>query len=92
LKETLENLEILVDERTEELGKAFSSLKESEESFAEAQKMAHIGNWEWDVANDRAFWSDELYRIFKRNPEELAPTYIEYLNYVHPEGLSTKIQ
>jgi PAS domain S-box-containing protein len=80
LKETLDNLEKLVEERTTELETAFNSLKESEEGFAEAQKMAHIGNWEWDVANDKTIWSDELYRIFKRNPKQLAPTYIEYLN------------
>ena len=47
--------------------------------------MAHIGNWEWDIVNDKAYWSDELYRIFRRNPQELAPPYDEYLNYIHPK-------
>jgi PAS domain-containing protein len=85
LKETLDNLEYLVKERTAELEKACKSLKESERGLAEAQKIAHIGNWEWDIENDKAYWSDELYRIFKRNPQELAPSYNEYLNYVHPD-------
>ena len=60
-------------------------MKESEQGLAEAQKMAHIGNWEWDIATDIAYWSDELYRIFGRSPLELAPTINEYLNYVHPD-------
>jgi PAS domain S-box-containing protein len=85
LKETLDNLENSVKERTAELEKAYNSLKESEKSLAEAQKMAHIGSWEWDIRADKAYWSDELYRIFGRDPQELAPPYNEYLNYVHPD-------
>jgi PAS domain S-box-containing protein len=85
LKKTLDNLEKIVEERTTELQKAYKSLKESEEGLAEAQKMAHIGNWNWDITFDRAFWSDELYRIFKRDYRDLAPTYNEYLSYVHPD-------
>ena len=85
LKETLDNLEKLVKERTAELEKAYNSLKESEKSLAEAQKMAHIGNWDWDIATDKAYWSDEMYRIFGRNPQELGATYNEFLNYIHPD-------
>jgi len=85
LKETLDNLENLVKERTVDLEKAYNSLKESEKGLAEAQKMAHIGNWERDILADKAYWSDELYRIFGRSPRELAPTSNEYLNYVHPD-------
>jgi PAS domain S-box-containing protein len=60
-------------------------LKESEKGLAEAQKMAHIGNWEWDIATDKAYWSEEMYRIFGRSPQELAPPYNEYLSYIHPD-------
>jgi PAS domain S-box-containing protein len=84
LKETLDNLENLVKERTAELEKAYKSLKESERSLAEAQKMAHIGNWEWDIVTDKAYWSEELYHIFGRNPQEIAPDNNEFLNYVYP--------
>jgi PAS domain S-box-containing protein len=85
LKKAHDSLEEKVKERTAELEKAYNSLKESQEGSAEAQKMAHIGNWEWDVSTDKAHWSDELYRIFGRNPQELAPSHNEYSNYVHPE-------
>ncbi|HET8686645.1 MAG TPA: PocR ligand-binding domain-containing protein, partial [Methanosarcina sp.] len=64
LKKAHENLEKTVEERTAELEKAYNSLKESEKRLAEAQKMAHIGNWEWDISTDKAYWSDELFRIF----------------------------
>jgi len=85
IKKVHANLEKLVEERTTELKKAYKSLKENEEGLAEAQKMAHIGNWGWDIATDKAYWSDELYHIFGRSPQELTPTYNEYLSYVHPD-------
>jgi PAS domain S-box-containing protein len=85
LSETLDNLEELVKARTTELEKAYNSLKESEKSLAEAQKMAHIGNWEWDIATDKAYWSEEIYSIFGRDPQKLAPSYNEYLSYIHSD-------
>jgi PAS domain S-box-containing protein len=85
LKETLDNLESLVKERTVELENAYKSLKESEARLAKAQKIAHVGSWEWDIATERAYWSDELYHIFRLCSHELAPTYYEYLNFVHPD-------
>ena len=85
LKKAHDNLEKLVEERTVQLEKAYNSLKESEKGLAEAQKMAHIGNWEWDIATDKAYWSEEMYRIFGREPRERAPSYNEYLSYIHPD-------
>jgi len=85
LKETLDNLENLVEERTSELNIAYNSLKENEKGLAEAQRMAHIGNWEWDIATDKANWSDEMYRIFGCSPQCLTPSYEEFLNYIHSE-------
>lgn len=84
LKETLDNLEKLVRERTVELEKAYNSLKESEKGLAEAQKMAHVGNWEWEIETEKSYWSDELDRIFGRNLQEPHPTYEEFLSYIHP--------
>jgi PAS domain S-box-containing protein len=85
LKETLDNLENLVKERTSELENAYSSLKESERGFAEAQKMAHIGNWYRSLKTDKIYWSDEVYRIFGFKPQEFEVTYNVFLSYVHPE-------
>jgi len=85
LRETLDNLEELVEKRTEELEKAYKSLKESEKGLAEAQKMAHLGNWDWNIVTNGLYWSDEIYRIFGRNPQEFDATYDAFLSYVHPD-------
>ena len=86
LKDTLDNLEEKVKERTVELEKAYKSLKESEERLAEAQKLAHVGSYDWDIATNEEYWSDELYRIFKLDPQfEL--NHNKFLNRIHPEDL-----
>ncbi|WP_440947659.1 PAS domain S-box protein [Methanosarcina sp. T3] len=85
LKKVHGNLEKLVEERTTQLEKAYSSLKESEEGLAEAQKMAHIGNWSWDIVTGETYWSQGLYRIFGLNPQQLSTTYNDFLGYVHPD-------
>jgi len=85
LKKAYDNLEEIVKERTADLEKAYNSLKESEKGLAEAQKMAHIGNWDWDLATDKVSWSDELYRIFGCSPQKTGATYDELLSYVHPD-------
>lgn len=85
LKETLENLEEKVRERTMQLEKAYKSLEESKRSLAEAQRMAHLGNWEWDVVTDKVYWSDEIYRILGFNPQEFEVTFNSILNHVYPD-------
>jgi PAS domain S-box-containing protein len=39
-------------------------LRSREAHLAEAQHLAHLGSWEWDLRDDSVFWSEELYRIF----------------------------
>ncbi len=87
LKKAYDNLDKLVKERTCQLEKAYSSLKESENGLAEAQKMSHIGNWELDLITDEIYLSDELYSIFKHTSRELVSPYNDYLSYVNPKDL-----
>lgn len=64
---------------------AQEELRRSESSLQEAQRVAHIGSWEWDVASDKITWSDELCRIFGV-PEGTSPdSYEDYLARIHPE-------
>lgn len=61
------------------------ALKRSESSLAKAQKITHIGNWDWDIKDNALFWSDEIYRIFGLKPREFGATYEAFLSYVHPD-------
>lgn len=84
-KETLDDLENSVKKRTFELEAAFNSLKESEKTLEEAQHIAHIGNWNWDIHTNKLYWSDEIYSIFGLNPKEFEVTYDLFLTFVHPD-------
>ena len=53
--------------------------------LTEAQRLAHIGNWEWDIPGDSISWSDELYRIFGLVPREFEASFQTFLRYIHPE-------
>ncbi len=80
-----ESLERHVSERTEELLRVNETLQKSESSLANAQRIAHIGNWEWNIVKNELRWSDEIYRIFGLMPQEFGATYEAFLNSVHPE-------
>jgi PAS domain S-box-containing protein len=53
--------------------------------LAEAQKLAHIGSWEWDVRDNKVTWSDELYRLWGLEPGGEEMTYEWYLESIYPE-------
>lgn len=61
------------------------ALRESEASLAVAQRIANLGNWDWDIINNKLLFSDETYRILGQSPQELRPTYEAFLNSVHPD-------
>src|SRR5207248_6327798 len=75
----------LVDERTAILEQQARALGRDRERLAEAQRIAHIGSWEWEAASEVLSWSEEMYRIFGADPAEIEPTYAEYLSRVHED-------
>lgn len=60
-------------------------LAESEARLARAQAIAHLGNWEWNITTGALAWSDEIYRIFGRQPQEFEPTYERFLGTIHED-------
>jgi len=52
---------------------AENALKESTKRLQEAQEMAHLGFWLWDVKTGYVEWSDEVFRIFGLDPKEFIP-------------------
>ena len=60
-------------------------LRDSEAKLAEAQRIAHLGHWDWNITLDNIAWSDEIYRIFGLAPQEFEATYEAFLNSVHED-------
>ncbi len=63
---------------------AEATLRQSQARLAEAQRLAHIGNWELDITTDTLTLSDEVYRMFGLKPEEFEATYKAFLDSIHP--------
>lgn len=59
-------------------------LREHERRLAEAQAIAHVGSWEWEIATNRVIWSDELYRMFGVSIGSPVG-YADAIARVHPE-------
>ncbi len=60
-------------------------LKIKMNQHSEAQRLAHIGSWEWDVLTNKIEWSDELFRMYGLQPQEFEATYENYLKFLHPD-------
>lgn len=60
-------------------------LKQSEMLLAKAQRLAHLGSWEWELEQNKITWSEEMHRIYGVPPEEDEMTYEGVMAYTHPE-------
>lgn len=65
--------------------RAEEGLRERGQQLAEAQRLAHIGSFEWDMDTNAVRWSDELYRIYGLDQEQFGATYESFLEHVHPD-------
>jgi len=60
-------------------------LKQSQERLATAQRIAHLGNWDWNILTNELHWSDEIYRIFGLEQGDTPITYETFLSRVHAD-------
>ncbi|HUR78734.1 MAG TPA: PAS domain S-box protein [Acidimicrobiales bacterium] len=57
----------------------------NEAQLAGAQRLAHAGSFDWDVAKDVVTWSDELYRIYGLDPDHAEPSVEAFFGRIHPD-------
>jgi PAS domain S-box-containing protein len=78
LQQLNQELEARVEQRT-------AALRHSEAQLLEAQRVAHLGSWELDIATGHVTWSPELFAIFGMDVKPEAPSYIEQQALFAPE-------
>lgn len=57
----------------------------SRENLKAAQRIAHLGSWNWEIESGRLSWSDEIYQIFGLDPDKFEATYENFINAIHPD-------
>lgn len=65
---------------------AEEKLGESHEALRQAERLARLGNWKWDIESDYAVWSEALYEIFGLDPTQPAPKLQELSRVFVPES------
>ena len=66
-----------------------NDLQDSKAKLEEAQRIAHVGYWEWDLTSNRVIWSDETYRIYGLRPQEYPIDMAVVRKMIHPEDLES---
>jgi PAS domain S-box-containing protein len=62
-------------------------LKHSESMYKQAEELANMGNWSWDLRTGKLEWTDQLYKIYGMEPQSEEMTIDRFLSFVHPEDL-----
>ncbi len=78
LRRTQAELDRRVKERTAALADANIHLQE-------AQRLANLGSWSWDVRQDRVAWSDQLFEIYGVPRKAFMGTVDQFLSFVHAD-------
>jgi PAS domain S-box-containing protein len=78
LRRAHDEAERLVERRTAEL-------REQGLHLLEAQRLADLGSWAWDIAENKLRWSEQLFDIFGLKPHDFRGTFEDYLARVHEQ-------
>ena len=89
-------IQIMADRKLRETQAEFLSmsreLQESKARLEEAQRVAHVGYWIWDLKTDRVTWSDETYRIYGLRPQKGPIDLATIRKMIHPEDRESVFQ
>jgi diguanylate cyclase (GGDEF)-like protein/PAS domain S-box-containing protein len=75
---------LLFIRKNRQIARASQQLGETKESLDRAQRIAHMGNWDWQIGENRLFWSEGIYRLFGVSPAEFGASYEAFMARVHP--------
>ncbi|MEO5969314.1 MAG: PAS domain S-box protein, partial [Bdellovibrionia bacterium] len=78
LARSYDELEQKVKQRTEDLAR-------NRQLLLDAERLAHLGSWEWDIIKNKIILSEELYRIYDLDPKQFDGTYEKMLSIIHPD-------
>ncbi|MCP4135967.1 MAG: PAS domain-containing protein [bacterium] len=81
VRKYLQENETIINKTNEELVGANSTL-------AEAQRIARLGNWRWNIYDNTVYWSHEIFNLIGSSREKFEASYNSFLDMVHPADLA----
>jgi PAS domain S-box-containing protein len=78
LRRTHDELDARVKERT-------AALADANIHLMEAQRLANLGSWSWDVVNNKISWSEQLFDIYGIRDDQFKGTLNEFVGFIHPD-------
>jgi PAS domain S-box-containing protein len=81
LRRLNETLEQRVTERT-------AALEQRGAELREAQRVAHLGSWTWNLETGDVTWSDQIYQVFGWDPGRPAPNFQEHAPLLTAESMA----
>jgi PAS domain S-box-containing protein len=81
-EENLRRARAELDQRVRE---RTAALADANIHLQEAQRLANLGSWSWDIAQNRVLWSDQLHEIYGVPRARFRGTIEEFLRFVHPD-------
>ncbi|HEY7230007.1 MAG TPA: MASE1 domain-containing protein [Pseudolabrys sp.] len=81
----LANANLQLGDANNKLADANAKLADANIQLSEAQRLANLGSWSWDVAQNRINWSDQLYGIYGLTPGQFGGTFADFLALIHPD-------
>jgi len=80
-----ENLRRTQNELDERVRERTAALADANIHLHEAQRLANLGSWSWDIEQNRVSWSEQLFEIYGQSPERFRGTVEEFIGFVHPD-------
>ena len=71
----------------EQTDEALDALRRSERRLIEAQRISKVGSYDFEIASNTNIWSDQLYRIYGREPQSFEASYEVFLSMLHPDDV-----
>ena len=81
-EDTLRHTQIDLDQRVRE---RTAALADANIHLTEAQRLANLGSWRWDIAANKITWSEQLFEIYGLQPGEFKGTLQEFVGFIHPD-------
>ncbi|HEX3801373.1 MAG TPA: EAL domain-containing protein [Solirubrobacteraceae bacterium] len=79
-----------VDRLRAKLATVGAELAQVRRTLEDAQRLAHLGTWEWDLRDGSVYWSAEMFRLHGYEPGEVVTDQSTALSRTHLEDVARR--